>query len=107
LDAADLFVGLLWRRWGEPTGSAGFSSGFEEEFERATSRRARSRAPEMWLFFKGIEPGQLQDPGEQLQRVLRFRERCRAEKQVFYKEFDTAEAWARLFRESLSRYVAR
>lgn len=33
VDACDLFVGMLWQRWGQATGE--FSSGFEEEFERA------------------------------------------------------------------------
>ena len=46
VDACDLFVGLLWRRWGSATGE--FSSGFEEEFERARKRRAETKSPEMW-----------------------------------------------------------
>ena len=32
LDSADLVVGLLWRRWGQPTGHGEYTSGFEEEF---------------------------------------------------------------------------
>src|SRR6185369_7787589 len=32
VDACDLFIGILWRRWGQPTGE--YSSGIEEEFER-------------------------------------------------------------------------
>lgn len=31
---ADLFIGLMWRRWGSPTSqNGGYSSGFEEEFK--------------------------------------------------------------------------
>jgi hypothetical protein len=33
IQASNLFIGLLWRRWGTPTGE--YSSGFEEEFEVA------------------------------------------------------------------------
>lgn len=45
LDEAELFIGLLWRRWGQPTGHPEFSSGFEEEFHRARARHARSGSP--------------------------------------------------------------
>jgi hypothetical protein len=109
LDAADLVVGLLWRRWGQPTGHAEYTSGFEEEFERAFQRRtsAGSRSPEIWLFFTEIEPALRQDPGEQLQKVLLFRQRCEAEKKVFFKQFATTEDWTRIFRQHLSRYVVR
>src|ERR1035438_5031378 len=40
VDECDLFVGLLWERWGQPSGE--HSSGFEEEFERARERRKRN-----------------------------------------------------------------
>jgi hypothetical protein len=54
VDECDLFIGLLWQRWGPPSGQ--YSSGFEEEYERArTSRKASSR-PEIWLVFKPIFP---------------------------------------------------
>ena len=71
-DTSDLFIGLLWRRWGSPTGK--YSSGFEEEFECARKRRAETGSPEIWLGFKKVETAQIEDPGEQLKRVLAFRE---------------------------------
>lgn len=37
VDSCNLFIGLLWERWGQPTGA--YSSGFYEEFERALARR--------------------------------------------------------------------
>lgn len=37
VDKCDLFVGLLWKKWGTPTRD--YSSGFQEEFERARARR--------------------------------------------------------------------
>ena len=43
VDHCDVFVGLLWRRWGQPTGS--YSSGFDEEFRRALTRRRKSGMP--------------------------------------------------------------
>jgi len=50
VDSCDLFIGVLWRRWGQSTGK--FSSGFEEEFTRARERRIKTDIPELWLFFK-------------------------------------------------------
>src|ERR1035438_4525051 len=71
VDECDLFVGLLWERWGQPSGV--HSSGFEEEFERARQRRKRDGAPEVWLVFKDVDPAKLHDPGEQLKKVVEFR----------------------------------
>jgi hypothetical protein len=107
LDSADLVVGLLWRRWGQPTGHAEYTSGFEEEFERAFQRRTGTGLPEIWLFFKEIEAALRQDPGEQLQKVLLFRQGCEAEKKIFFKQFTTTDDWTRIFRQHLSRYVVR
>jgi hypothetical protein len=77
VDTADLFIGLLWRRWGTPS-SVDFSSGFEEEYCRARDRRVRTeKSPEIWLFFKEIDEGQRSDPGPELQRVSRFAIRSR------------------------------
>ena len=53
VDVCDLFVGIIWRRWGSPSGE--FQSGFEEEFERAIRRRKQSKSPEIWLYFKRVE----------------------------------------------------
>src|SRR5579863_6563744 len=52
VDNCHLFIGLLHERWGQPTG--GFSSGFEEEYERARDRRKNQGEPEIWLFFKAV-----------------------------------------------------
>lgn len=49
VDCCDLFIGMLWKRWGQST--LEYSSGFFEEFERARRRRIDSGEPEVWLFF--------------------------------------------------------
>jgi hypothetical protein len=85
VDACDLFVGLLWRRWGSATGE--FSSGFEEEFERARKRRAETKSPEMWLLFRKVDEVQLADPGDQLKQVMTFRQKQIASRELFFKEF--------------------
>ncbi len=65
VEEAELFIGLLWRTWGTPTGED--TSGFHEEYRRAAGRRESGDPnPTIWLFFKQIEEGQLRDPGSVL-----------------------------------------
>ena len=47
VDRADLFVGFLWRRWGSQPGNPKYTSGFEEEFNRAAERREKTGTPDM------------------------------------------------------------
>src|SRR3984893_13937137 len=103
VDHCDLFVGLLWKRWGQPTGSYG--SGFEEEFERARTRRRSTSAPEIWLYFKDIPQDQQSDPGEQLQRVLAFRHRLRDDREGLAKTFADTTEWREQFTEHLLRFL--
>jgi hypothetical protein len=71
LDGCGLFIGLLWKWWGQETGT--HSSGFEEEFERARARRKAKGEPELWLFFKAVDAESRKDLGPQLTKVLEFR----------------------------------
>lgn len=105
VEACHLFVGLLWRRWGSPTGK--FSSGFEEEFEFARARRSKTAEPEIWLCFKEVEAEQSKDPGEHLSSVLAFKEERIHEKDVMFKDFRTPEDWERGFRGWLLTHVAK
>ena len=71
-DDYDLFVGIMWCRYGTPTGRAG--SGTVEEFERAKARYdADKNSVQLMVYFKDepIPPSQL-DPA-QLAKVNAFR----------------------------------
>lgn len=105
VDICNLFVGLLWKRWGQPTGK--FSSGFEEEYYRARDRRAASQEPEMWIFLKKVEKDQLEDPGEQLQKTLAFRQKLQESREVLYKEFVNTEEWETTFFDSLLQHILK
>lgn len=85
---ADVFCGLLWDRWGTPTGE--HASGFEEEWQRSRDRFERTKSPELWLFFKTVGAGQISDPGPQLRSVLDFRESVEREEIAFYKTFTSS-----------------
>lgn len=89
VDQCDIFIGLLSRRWGTPTGE--FSSGFEEEYERAAQRTAEHGKPDLAIFFKAVPDDVLQDPGPELSGVLAFRRRLEKEHIALYREFSTVQ----------------
>ena len=106
VDRCDLFIGLLWKRWGTPPDNDGsFSSGFHEEFKRSMARHERSGSPEIALFFKEIPDGFMEDPGDDLRRVLGFRETIIAEKKILFQNFSTVEDMEKLVRKRLAAHV--
>ncbi|MBR1175867.1 DUF4062 domain-containing protein [Bradyrhizobium sp. KB893862 SZCCT0404] len=105
VNQCDLFVGMLWERWGQPPGESEYKSGFEEELALARARWTRDGQPEIWLFLKDIDPKLQRDPGDQIKLVLAFRQRIREEQKVFYKEFRSSDEWTQEFRKRLSRYL--
>jgi hypothetical protein len=105
VDTCGLFIGLLWKWWGQQTGK--YSSGFEEEFERVKARHKEQGEPEIWLFFKTIDPDSLKDPGPQLVSVLAFREAQIALREVLFKEVGSTEDWRKELYEGLSEYLVK
>ena len=89
--ACDLFIGALWESWGQPTGE--YSSGFEEEFQLALDSYQRSGRPDIALYFKRISHEQLQDPGPNVVRILRFKTAIKDAQQLLYNEFETVQDW--------------
>ena len=103
VDACDLFLGVLWRRWGSPSGK--FQSGFEEEFERAVVRRRKSESPEIWIYFKRVD--RTSDPGDQLRQVLAFRKKLEQERELLFQQFDDTSEWVAVCQDALFRYVLK
>jgi tetratricopeptide (TPR) repeat protein len=69
----DLFVGIMWRRFGTPTGVAG--SGTEEEFDHALRAWRQSGRPRLLCYFSRApsEPPETVDEATQLLKVTQFR----------------------------------
>ncbi|GAH77917.1 unnamed protein product, partial [marine sediment metagenome] len=103
VDSCDLFVGILWRRWGQNTGK--YSSGFEEEFIRACDRRRKTGKPEIWLYFKTIDEENVKDPGDQLKKVLKFKKEQIELKELLFKEFNDSGNWDKLIYDNLLVYL--
>src|ERR1700722_8055959 len=88
IDACDVFVLVMWRRWGQDAPDAApYSSYTEEEFYRALARFEKEGKPTLFVFFKHIEPGQMADPGKQLEKVLAFRKKLEQSRKVMYRGF--------------------
>jgi tetratricopeptide (TPR) repeat protein len=84
---------LLHDRWGSPPSDTGeYTSGTEEEYNVARGCANDKNKPmrNIAVLFKGVEARQLSDPGDQLKKVLAFRERLGREKNLLYKTVDSA-----------------
>lgn len=105
VDECDVFIGVLWKRWGQATGT--HTSGFEEELERATRRREATGAPEIMLYLRDIDAEERRDPGPQLQRVLSFRSEVDRARNLMYKAYSDLPQFEMLLFEHLMRVLGQ
>lgn len=105
VDECAVFVGLLWEKWGQQTGK--YTSGFEEEFERALARRKATGEPEIWLVFKAVTADKIKDPGPELSKVLGFRKTQISLGEVLYKEVPDLNDWKSKLTNWLWSHVSR
>lgn len=89
LDRCEYFIGVIFDHWGSMPSTAdnSYTSGFEEEFERARIHVTSGKMKDISVYFKEIPSDRLRDPGESLKRVIDFRRKCFEEKSALYKEF--------------------
>lgn len=108
LATCQMFVGMLWARWGTPPDKTGaYSSGFEEEFSIASSRYDESKEPHLTLFFKSVDPSKMADPGVELQKVLNFRNKIIDEKKLLFDTFENSNDFSKKLRLCISDYINR
>lgn len=105
LDGCDLFVGMLWKRWGTPPGTDPYTSGFEEEFNRSMTRNATEGRPEINLLLKDLDAASLADPGDHLKKVIAFKDQLFAEKKLLAGMFADVRDFEGKFRKCIQGYV--
>ncbi|NWC82657.1 DUF4062 domain-containing protein [Pseudomonas putida] len=106
LERCDVFIGLIWKRWGTPPDVEGkFTSGFEEEFHVASESHRKYKKPLMSLFFKEVDRELSGDPGEHLQKVLKFRKKIIDEKELLFETFKEKQDLERLVRRCIIKYA--
>jgi hypothetical protein len=89
LGPIDIFVGVMWKHFGTPSGVAG--SGTEEEFNQALASFQQTGRPRMLCYFSRapIEPPATVEAAEQLLKVVQFpgpRGRCRSEGELHNRD---------------------
>ena len=95
-DDYDIFIGIMWARFGTDTGR--FGSGTEEEFERAYARFLKDeKSVEIMFYFKdaGIPPSEI-DLNE-VSRVLEFKKKL-GSKGALYGAYSTREEFGQHLR---------
>jgi Domain of unknown function (DUF4062) len=106
LDRCELFIGIMWKKWGTPPAIQGpYSSGFEEEFERSSERLKETGQPEMAMYFKEITKEFLVDPGKDLKKVISFRKRITSEKSILFETFSEANEFQKCVRQKITDYL--
>jgi len=68
----DIFVGIMWKRFGTPTGVA--DSGTEEEFRVAYQRWVADKSPEIMVYFREPPPLKSLEELDQYRKVVQFRD---------------------------------
>lgn len=101
----DYLVLILHDRWGTPPSDAGlYTSGTEEEYNIARQLLEAKKMRDILVFFKGVDPGRLSDPGPQLQKVLDFRESLEAKRELLFKRFQVLDEFETQLRFHLAAW---
>jgi len=103
-DDYDIFIGIMWKRFGTPTESAG--SGTEEEFDRAYKRFLDDQdSLKIMFYFKGASPVNLLDiDPDQLILVNKFK--CKLEQNgVLYWTYNNLADFEQFIRKHLTRQL--
>jgi hypothetical protein len=99
----DIFIGIMWTRFGSPTGNHG--SGTEEEFHNAMKRfRDRPNSVHIMFYFKNapVSPNELDL--EQFTRVHAFKQSLGNEG-TYHWSFNTTQEFSNFVRVHLARVV--
>jgi hypothetical protein len=104
-DNYDIFIGMLWGRFGTPT-LRGAGSGTEEEFERAYTRYQSNRESiRVMIYFKKAPIPFEEIVPAQIDAIQAFRSKL-GPKGVLYWDFTTREEFESYIRMHLSRQVS-
>lgn len=103
-DEYDIFIGMMWQRFGTPTGRAG--SGTEEEFERAYKRFLDDNGQtKIMIYFsaKPIKPDEIDI--EQLGKVRDFKSRAQS-LGILHWSFNDVESFQKVLKVHLMKQIS-
>lgn len=96
-----IFVGIMWKKFGTPTKRAG--SGTEEEFELAYDRFTKKKDIQIMFYFNSCPIPQDADL-MQFQKVREFKMKIE-DLGAYHKPFDSTKDYEKKLRMDLTRYV--
>jgi len=107
LERYEVFVGIMWQRFGTPTGVA--DSGTEEEFLLAYESWKRTKLPKIMLYFceAPITPPRSRQELTQLTKIVEFRERIAQDYPQLSATYKDHAAFKDTFRPHLHRLLIR
>lgn len=104
VENCDVFIGLIWKKWGTPTGQS--DCGFREEFKLAERRYNQAKQPTILLYAKAVNEQAIDDEEkEDFSRIKEFKNEIINEHKGFLIEFDIIDKWKEIIRERLTKYV--
>jgi hypothetical protein len=105
MSSYDLFVGIMWNRFGQPTPRAG--SGTEEELDLAVSSFNEHGKPNIMFYFNQA-PANLSSRAEveQKMKVIEFKDKIRSSGGLTW-DYNGAEAFREFFRNHLTNWLVR
>jgi hypothetical protein len=105
LDECELFIGMIWKRWGSsPVTDRSYTSGFEEEYFRAI-KNSTDKGMQISMYFRTFDAKEIDDAGPQLSQVINFKNKLISSKEILFKEYDSPEEFERLLRAKLLDYA--
>ncbi len=112
IDKSDVFIGIIWTRFGTPTGGESaegshFESGTEEEFNIAYESWKSSRKPEIMIFKSARRASSSDIKADQLEKVEKFFEKFSPGQghPGLYREYHSLIEFEKLLRRALTQYA--
>ena len=104
------YVLILYDRWGSPPGVGNggrYTSGSEEEFCLAERWLYDERFPmsKIAVYFKEVEAERLKSGGEQLRKVMRFKDRIQRHHRLLHNEFREVEDFRRRVQVFMAKWL--
>jgi hypothetical protein len=98
----DIFIGLMWKRFGTPTGRA--ESGTEEEFERAYKEFKEKGNIKILFYFNSSPIPQDGLDLTQLQKIQEFKGKV-SSLGGYYWAYDSIQSFEKFLRQHLTKYM--
>lgn len=101
IDNCDIFIGIMFKKFGTPTSKAG--SGIEEEFDYAYKKYKKDKTPKIMFYFNNEEVNTKEMDTNELNKVKIFKSNI-SEKGVFYREYNGCSNFEEYLTKHLNDY---